>query len=132
MNRLCTPAAVASHPLAAWFNDPFFNFDLPVLKRTASNLRLATDFYEDDDHFYARVELPGAKKEEIKVELEKDLLGIRYERESDDDETVSYRRDLQVPDGIEADKINAKLEDGILTITLPKGEAAKPHEIVVS
>ena len=124
--------------LDSFFNDTFFSsvysrHPAHHLVNRASNLRLAANFYEDDESYFARVQLPGVKKDELKLDLEKDLLTIRYERTtaSEDDEKVSYKRALQVPDGVDADKIEAKLEDGILTLTLPKGEKAKPREITV-
>ena len=73
------------------------------------------------------------KKDEVKLDLEKDVLTIRYERatEAEDEEQVGYKRALRIPDGVDAANISANLEDGILTLTLPKGEEAKPREIVV-
>lgn len=138
--KRCNTPSLASNPFEAFFNDPFFGLNaprLPLVKftRQPSTLKLAADFYEDDNAFFARVELPGVKRDEVKIELDKDLLTIAYERktESDDNaEATSYRRAIRVPEGIKSDAIGAKLEDGILTLTLPKGEEAKPREIQVA
>ncbi|MEM7014271.1 MAG: Hsp20/alpha crystallin family protein [Verrucomicrobiota bacterium] len=128
------------NPFEAFFNDPFFGLNaprLPLVKfsRQPSSLKLAADFYEDENAYFARVELPGVKRDEVKIELDKDVLTIAYERKSGSDENVestSYQRAIRVPEGIQSDAIGAKLEDGILTLTLPKGEEAKPREIKVA
>jgi HSP20 family protein len=96
------------------------------------------DLFEDDDHYYARLELPGVKKDDLTVELHDHQLSISYERRSDsnDDEKnreqAAAKRVFTVPEGINPDKVSAKLEDGILTVTLPKSEERKPREIKVS
>jgi HSP20 family protein len=98
-----------------------------------ASLRLAADLYEDEGHYFARVELPGAKKEEVKVDLDGRLLTVTYDTasEKEEDEKVAYKRSLTVPEGVKEDAISAKLEDGILTVTLPKAEERKPREIEI-
>ncbi|MEM7144073.1 MAG: Hsp20/alpha crystallin family protein [Verrucomicrobiota bacterium] len=98
-----------------------------------ASLRLAADLFEDDDHYFARVELPGAKKDEVKVDLDGRRMTVVYETasEADGDETVAYKRSLVVPEGVKEDAISAKLEDGILTVTLPKAPERKPRQIEV-
>lgn len=140
MKRNYTPVLL-SNPLDAWFQDPFFGLDFGgrLAGYRPNNLRddyrLAADFYEDEANYHARVELPGVKKEDVKVELEKDLLSISYAKKTEGEkrsESVSYSRSLRVPEGIDAEKISAKLEDGVLTVTLPKAEGAKRREIAVN
>ncbi|MEM8955156.1 MAG: Hsp20/alpha crystallin family protein [Verrucomicrobiota bacterium] len=96
-------------------------------------LRLAADLFEDDDHYFARVELPGAKKDDVKVDLDGRRLTVAFERETEGEgsETVAYKRSLAIPDGVSEDTISAKLEDGILTVTLPKAPERKPRQIEV-
>lgn len=138
--KRCNTPVLASNPLEALFNAPFFGLNaprFPVYSRTRrpSSLRLAADFYEDEGNFFARVELPGVKRDEVKIELEKDMLTIAYEKKTEGEdgaETVTYRRAIRTPEGIRTDAIGAKLEDGLLTLTLPKGEEAKPREIHVN
>ena len=139
MKHRYTPI-LSSSPLEAWFNDPFFGMDFPNSRLLGlggghREVRLSADFYEDDENYFARVELPGVKKDEVKIELDKNVLNLSYERKTDDEEhqeSSSYHRSIRVPEGIDADKISAKLEDGLLTITLPKGEDSKPREITVN
>ncbi len=95
--------------------------------------RLPADLYEDEEAYYARLEVPGVKKKDVKVELENAVLTVSFERRSGEgEETESVEtmsRSLSVPDGIKGDKVSAKLKDGILTITMPKPEASKPRKI---
>ncbi|MDG2125925.1 MAG: Hsp20/alpha crystallin family protein [Verrucomicrobiales bacterium] len=92
---------------------------------------LATDVYEDGAHYFARFELPGVKKEELRVEFEAEVLSVSFETKGEG-ESRSARRAIQLPAGIDAESIKAKLEDGVLTVSLGKGEAVKPKEIEVA
>ncbi|HYF35814.1 MAG TPA: Hsp20/alpha crystallin family protein [Prosthecobacter sp.] len=97
--------------------------------------RLATDVHEDKDNFYARFELPGIKKEDVKVEVHDRLLTVsadRREKEGESESALSMSRSISVPEGIRGDAISAKLEDGILTVTLPKQEHRKPKLIEIT
>jgi HSP20 family protein len=99
--------------------------------------RLGADLFEDDDAYYARFELPGVKKADVNIELHNAVLSVSHHREwksGEDDEgasTESLSRSLSVPDDIDPERISAKHEDGLLTVTMPKREAAKPRVISV-
>lgn len=136
-----TPAGLSRvSDFDAWFRHPFAG--LPALGSVFETLldapqatRLATDVYEDADNYYARFELPGVKKEDVKVELNQRLLTVsveKREKKADAEQTFSLNRSVSVPDSVEPDKIGAKLENGILTVTLPKHEQRKPRTIEVS
>lgn len=92
------------------------------------------DIYEDDDNRYVRAELPGFGKDDINVELENAVLTVTAEHKEGEKEenrqTVS--RSITVGDDIDADKVKAKTENGILFVTLPKTEERKPRLISVS
>jgi HSP20 family protein len=94
---------------------------------------IATDLYEDDANAYARLELPGFKKEELSVQLENSVLTVSVERKAakEDDESLSFERSITIPEGVEADKVSAKYEDGVLTVTLPKTPERKPKLIEI-
>lgn len=92
---------------------------------------LATDVYEDDDHYFARFELPGVKKENLRVELEGEVLSVSSE-DKDEKGSRSLRRAIRLPEGVDPEKISAKLEDGVLTVSLGKAEAVKPKTIEVA
>ncbi len=115
-----------------WLPDPFSGFGelsrfFEGFGNGRSRDRLATDLYEDDDHYYARFELPGVKKEELKVEAEDGVLSVKFERENE-----SSRRAIRLPESVDPAKITAKLEDGILTVTIAKAEERKPRSITIN
>jgi len=100
------------------------------------------DLFEDKDNFVLRAELPGMKKEDIDLSLHDGSLSISGERQSEDkyqDAEVyraerffgRFQRTISVPAPVSADKIKAQYKDGILTVTLPKTEEAKPKHIEV-
>jgi HSP20 family protein len=123
-----------------WLRHPFAGFPavgqlLGELMPGAASGRLATDVYEDKDNYYVRFELPGLKKEDVQVEVHDRLLTVsaeRREKEGETEESFSLSRSVSVPEGVRGDAIGAKLEDGILTVTLPKQEERKPKLIQVN
>jgi HSP20 family protein len=93
------------------------------------------DIYEDKDNAYVRAELPGVSREAIGVELEDGALSIKASRKQktgEGEDEVSFSRVITVPGDVQADKVAAAYENGILTVTLPKSEVAKPRKINVS
>jgi HSP20 family protein len=126
--------------------DRLFEVPLAELARTSqllSGWTPALDMYEDKDNVYVRAELPGMKKEDINVSLHNGSLSISGERKDQDEfkDAEVYRserfvgrfqRTLTLPTPVAADKIKAHYQDGILSVTLPKAEEAKPKQINVS
>ena len=103
----------------------------------------ALDLYESGDHLVAAVELPGMRKEDIDISLHDGTLTISGERKSESNkngETAqrteryvgTFRRSIMLPTRVDAGKVGATYEDGILRVTLPKAEEAKPKQIQVS
>jgi HSP20 family protein len=103
----------------------------------------AVDIYEDKDNLLVRAELPGMKKEDIEISLHEGFLTLSGERKAQEKQegAETYRserwlgrfhRTISLPCSVVADKINATYTDGILTVTLPKAEEAKPKQIPVS
>ena len=102
----------------------------------------ALDLYESGDHLVAVVELPGMRKEDIDISLHDGTLTISGERkrESNNGENVqrteryvgTFRRSITLPTQVDASKVGATYQDGILKVTLPKAEGAKPKQIQVS
>jgi HSP20 family protein len=102
----------------------------------------ALDLYESGDHFVAVVELPGMRKEVIDISLHDGTLTISGERkrESNNGETAqrteryvgTFRRSIALPTRVDPSKVSATYKDGILKVTLPKAEEAKPKQIQVS
>ena len=103
----------------------------------------ALDVDEDKDNFTVRAELPGMKREEISVSIHDGLLSITGERRAEEksEDTAIHRqerfygrfeRTVTLPAHIATDKVKAQYKDGVLSITLPKTEEAKPKQIDVS
>ncbi len=101
------------------------------------------DVYEDKDNVYVRVELPGMKKEDIELSLHNGSLSVSGERKSEEKfkGAEAYReerffgrfqRTVTLPTPVAADKVKAQYKDGILSVTLPKAEEAKPKQIELS
>ena len=102
------------------------------------------DLFDDKDNFLVNVELPGMKKEDIDLSIHDGVLTISGERKHEHTEgkegETSYRseryfgrfqRSVTLPALVDASKVKASYKDGILTVTLPKSEEAKPKHISV-
>jgi len=96
---------------------------------------------EDRDNYYVRAELPGLKAEELDISVTGDTLAISGERKLpvEDEKAQYHRRErdagrfsriVSLPAQTDVDKVKARCIDGILTVTLPKAETAKPKRIV--
>lgn len=105
---------------------------------TPAGGRFPVDLYEDKDHTYVRAELPGVSREDIGVELVDGQLNLTATRKTPatgDQAAQAYtlNRSVSVPDAaVQADKITAAYENGILTVTLPKREESKPRKVTVA
>jgi len=126
MNRLF------DSPVAGLSRGQFFSSWGPVV-----------DLYEDKNNLIVRAELPGMKKEEIDVSLQNGALTISGERRREEKHEQSetsraerffgrFQRSVILPVAVAAEKIKASYKDGILTVTLPKTEEAKPKQIEVN
>jgi len=103
----------------------------------------ALEVHEDKDSYTIRVELPGMKREDIEISLHDGALVISGERKSEakkEDTEVhrqeryygKFSRALTFPTAVAGDKVSAAYKDGVLTVTLPKAEDAKPKQINIS
>ncbi len=98
--------------------------------------RFAVDLFEDKDNTYVRAELPGVDRKDINVEVVDDYLTISGARKTfgtdgKTSEAVEFSRSITIPEAVQADKIAAAYENGVLTVTLPKREEAKPRKVSV-
>jgi HSP20 family protein len=121
------------------FGDTFFGLDRsPLFDRFADREPINSfpvNIYEDKDNYYATAELPGINKKDVKIELENAVLTISGERKvkkGDSKSSYAFSRSITVGDDIDSGKVNAKLLDGVLTVTLPRHEERKPRSITVS
>ena len=98
---------------------------------------------EDKDKYYIRAELPGVKADELDIQVTGNNLAITGERKiAAEDEGAKYHRRereagtfsrmIGLPGEVDTDKVEAKLENGILTVLVSKAEVAKPKQITVN
>jgi len=124
------------------FLDNLLN-DLPVTKNTTMNFP-AVNISETKDNYELEFNVPGRKKEDFKITVDKNILTVSFEKKEENKEenrqfikrefiTQSFKRSFTLDEKINADNINAKYENGILSLTLPKKEEVKenPKEISV-
>jgi HSP20 family protein len=115
--------------------DWLFGTALAGVAGSARSGQVPVDLYEDKDNTYVRAELPGATRDSINVEFVDGSLSIqasRKEKAGEGEATVAINRQVRIPDEIAADKVSAVYENGVLTVTLPRKEEAKPRKINVS
>jgi HSP20 family protein len=102
----------------------------------------ALDLFQNNDNIVAVVELPGMRKEDIEISLQDGTLTISGERKEETGHengatrtercTGKFRRSITLPTRVDAAKVSATYKDGILTVTLPKAEEAKPKQIQIN
>jgi HSP20 family protein len=125
-----------SNRLAPAFDRLFDEFFTPATHPAWQGLPLAT--WEDENHLYLEIDAPGVTGEDIDISVHGSDLVIRGERKCERKEgcydTRSYGRfeqRISLPMPVDMDRIEAKLTNGVLALTLPKSEAAKPRKISV-
>jgi len=100
------------------------------------------DVSERGDAYVIKAELPGVSKDDVKITLDENVLTVKGEKKQEKEEKDrnyhrversygSFERSFRLPTSVKSDKIDAMYKDGVLTITLPKAEEAKPKEIEV-
>lgn len=103
---------------------------------------LPLDMYQTPDDVVLKASLPGIRPEEVEITIQERLLTIkgerREEREAKEEDYIrrerrygSFHRVIALPSSLKADKAEALFEDGVLTVTIPKVEEAKPKVIKV-
>jgi HSP20 family protein len=117
-------------------------FDVEPMLRYESSVGLsapAVDVVEKETEFQITAELPGLDEKEIEVNVADDVLSIRGEKKEEREEKAknyhlserrygSFQRTFQLPSGIDAEKIAASFQKGVLTVTLPKTPEAQKKE----
>ncbi|NUN71176.1 MAG: Hsp20/alpha crystallin family protein [Bacteroidetes bacterium] len=102
----------------------------------------AVDITENAERYVLNAELPGMAKEDVQVTLENNVLTIRGEKKGTTEEKQgdvhrierrfgSFERSFTLPSTVDVNKIDAQYKDGVLSLTLPKAEEAKPRAIDV-
>lgn len=122
----------------AWSGEPWIEGESDLSSVWAPMV----DIYDKGDQLVVQAELPGVKKEDIDIRVEDNVLMLsgKREREKEVREEGYYRserhyghfgRSFRLPATVASDKIDASFKDGILTISMPKVEEAKPKRIQV-
>jgi len=103
----------------------------------------AVDLKETDAAYVIEADMPGLKKEDIELVAVDNVVTLKGERKNEHEETRdgyhrferrygSFQRSFEIPGGFESGKIEAQYKDGVLTVTVPKREEAKPKQISVN
>jgi HSP20 family protein len=128
-------------PMNRLFNNLF---DTPtVASAPARRFAPATDLIESETHYILRADLPGLSEDDVTVELDGNVLSVSGERKSEHEHRGqgyyrversygSFRRSVRLPEGVDAGAIKATFDKGVLEITVPKPEAAKPHKVQIT
>ena len=118
-------------------------FDDSPQPRVSAGVFPLVNLTEDKNNYYVRAELPGVKGDELDIQVTGKNLAISGERKiAAEEESAKYHRRereagtfsrmIGLPGEIDSDKVEAKLENGILSIVVSKAEIAKPKQISVS
>jgi HSP20 family protein len=103
----------------------------------------ATDLIESDTHYLLRADLPGVSEDDISVELHDNVLTISGERKAQREERTagyhrvertsgSFHRSVRLPRGVDADRITANFDRGVLEISVPKPEQVTPRTVQIT
>jgi HSP20 family protein len=109
-------------------------------RSAAGRLAPSVDISEDDGNYIVTAELPGTKREDVTVELEDDVLTIRGEKRNERDEKKEKRRIVErsygtfsrsftLPANADGEKVSAKFDNGVLTVTIAKRPETKPRVV---
>ncbi len=110
--------------------------------RSADRRSFAVNAWEDGDAWLVEAELPGVEAGQLEISVVNDELTVSVERDETDTEGVTYyrrerhrgplSRTVQLPAAVDVERVEATLAHGILTVTLPKSEAARRRKIQVN
>ncbi len=111
----------------------------PIARRNV--VAPATDVYERDDALVLVADLPGLTEQDVEITVENQVLTIKGQAATADDaqqdllyqefEAVAYERSFTLSDDVNAEKIEAVMKQGVLKLTLPKAERARPRKIQI-
>jgi len=121
-------------------------FDTPSTSGGTGGLRRwhpAMDLVETEDHFVLRADLPGVAESDVKVELEDNVLTVSGERRHEQEvkkggyyrierASGTFARTLTLPEGVDADAVEATFDKGVLEIRIPKPAERKPRRVAIS
>ncbi|HET9386790.1 MAG TPA: Hsp20/alpha crystallin family protein [Gemmatimonadales bacterium] len=131
-----------SNRISRLLNDAFGGMDWQYRDSVSASWVPPVDIFEQKDQIRIMAEVPGVRPEDVKISLEGNVLTIRGEKQQVAEEQTDrvhryertygeFERTFSLPATVEANRITASYEHGILTVTLPKVEQAKPRQIQV-
>ena len=114
--------------------------DVPSTEDSFGSWAPPVDIFEKNDHLVIRAEIPGVKKDDMDVRIENGVLTLHGERKNETEvkEANAYRmeriygtftRSFSLPTTVDATKVAATYKDGVLEVTVPKAETAKPKKV---
>ncbi|MBZ4415189.1 Hsp20/alpha crystallin family protein [Myxococcus sp. RHSTA-1-4] len=137
-------SAVVVNPLMRDFDALFRELTQPVWRQSQAPRQFApaADIVESESGLTLHLDMPGLEAKAIQVKVEKDVLTVQAERKAEpkaEGVTVrrqergfgTFARSFALPDTVDASKVEAKYEHGVLTLTLPRREESKPRVIEV-
>lgn len=123
-----------------FFDNDLFDWSNKNFSLTNTTLP-AVNIMEDDNSYQVEMAAPSLNKDDFKIELNNDVLTISSEKQTENETKEgqrytrkefsyqSFSRSFTLPDSVDSDKIKAKYENGILKVTIPKREDAKPRPV---
>ncbi len=123
--------------------DTLRDFDrlLSDVTRSPASVAMPMDLYRTGDDFVAHIDMPGVDPSSIDIDMDGATVTVRAERTAPTDDDVqwfareravgTFARQLTLGRGLATDQISASYSDGVLTLTIPVAEAAKPRKIEV-
>jgi HSP20 family protein len=100
---------------------------------------LAVNIRDEGEAYLLTALVPGLKADDLNIQVLEDIVSIEGRFPEDENEYLlqelpsgSFRRELRLPSALEADKVEAKIENGVLTLRLPKAESERPKKIKVT
>lgn len=125
-----------------FFEEPFFGSTLAWSQRDGGVWSLALDVAEDADNYIVKASVPGINPDDIEITLTDNVLTIKGETKAESESKDlnwhvrerrygSFMRSITLPTSVDADRVEASNEHGVLTLRLPKSEAVKPKRIEV-
>ena len=139
--------SLSNYDPLAHYPATFRNFEDAVTRllsepRGARPWSPSVDIYETENELVLKADLPEVNLEDIDVRVENDTLTLKGERKFQKDDSVrgyhriersygSFTRSFSVPATVDPEKVKAEFKNGVLTVTLPKKEAAKPRQVKI-
>jgi HSP20 family protein len=132
---------VKPEPFASDFNR-LFDTLFQTANTSSQRWAPAMDLVEADEHFVLKADLPGLSEDDVTIEVQDGTLTVSGERKAENEKREKgwyrlersfgrFSRSLTLPEGVDADKIEASFDKGVLEIRIPKPEERKPRRITI-